>query len=59
MNKTNVPRRINLKKKKDTRNFLAHVITVVWWGIMLQTDGNMKLIKTRGLRIGRRKKTMR
>ena len=59
IDKINVPRRINLRKGKETRNFLAHAITVVRWSIRLQTAGNMKPIKTRGPRIGRRKKTRR
>ena len=53
---TNVPRRINQKKKKKERKFQAYSTTAVRRGINLQTAGNMRLIKTRGPRIGRRKK---
>ena len=51
INKTNVLKRINEKKKKETINFQASSITVERWGIMLQTIGNMMLIKTRGPKI--------
>ena len=57
MNKTNVPTRINQKKKKETRDFWASAVTAVRWGISLETAGNIRLIKTRGARIGTRKKT--
>ena len=55
INKTNVPR-INQKKKQETKNVWANEVTAIRWGINMQTAGNMRLIKTRGQRIGRRKK---
>ena len=54
MNKIIVKRRTNLRKGKETTNFLAHAITVVRWSTRLQTAGNMKPIMARGPRIGRR-----
>ena len=57
ISKTNVPRRTNLRKEKEARNFLAHTITVVKWGIRLQTAGNMKKKKIRDQKIGKRKMT--
>ena len=59
INKINVPRRINLRKRKETKNVLVSAITAVRRGTSLQTTGNMKQIKTRGPRIGRKKKTWR
>ena len=56
-NNANVLRRINQKKKMEVSNFQASAITVVRWSIRLQSAGKMKQIKTRGPRIGRRKKT--
>ena len=58
-NKTNVLRIINQRKKNETRNFGASAITAARSGIKLQTAGNMRLIKTRGPRIRRKKKTRR
>ena len=57
MSKTNVPRKINQKKKKETRSLQANVITVVRWGIKLLAAGNSRLIKTGDQRIGQRKET--
>ena len=54
--KTNALRRINQKKKKETRSLQASLITVIRWGIKLQAAWNLRLIKTRDPRIGRRKK---
>ena len=59
ISKINVLRRINHRKKKKTRNFWESAITVVRWGIRLETAGNTWLIKTRGPRIGRKKKKRR
>ena len=56
ISKTNVLRRINPKKKKQTRSFWASVISEEKWGIKLQAAGNSRLIKTRDQRIERRKK---
>ena len=53
------PKKNKPRKGKETRNFLVHAITVVSWGASLQTTGNMNSVKTRGQRIGRRKKTWR
>ena len=59
INKINVPRRANLRKGIETRSFQASAITVVRWGTKLQTAGNIRLIKTRDPRIGRRRKKKR
>ena len=56
INKTNVLRRINQKKKKEIRNFWAGAVTAARWVIRLQTAGNMRLIKIRDSRVRRRKK---
>ena len=57
MNKTNVPRRIKQRKKKETMIFLASAIIAVRCDMRLQTTGIMRLIKTRGPRLARKKKT--
>ena len=54
-----VPKKNKSEEKKETRNILASAITVVRWGIRLQTFGNMRLIKTRGSKIIRGKTTRR
>ena len=55
--KINVPRRISLRKGKETRSLWASVITVVRWDTRLQTAGKIKPVKTRGPRIGGTNKT--
>ena len=59
ISKMNVLRRMKPRKEKETRNSLAHVITMVRQGKSRQTSGNMKPIKIRGQQIGRRKKTQK
>ena len=43
-------------EEKGKRSLQANAITVVRWGINPQIAGNMRLIKKRDPRIGRRKK---
>ena len=59
INIINVLKRMNLRKGKKIRTFLANAITVARWGTSLQAAGNMKLIKTKSPRSVRRKKTWR
>ena len=47
---------INKTKEKGNKKFSCNAITAVRWDIRLQTARNMRLIKIRDSRIGRRKK---
>ena len=44
------------EEEKGNKTFQASATTVVRWGIRPSIAGNMRLIKTRDPRIGRRKK---
>ena len=55
INKINVPRRTNQNEKKETRSLQASATTVVRWEIRPQIAENMRLIKTRDPKIGRKK----